>query len=80
MPLLYDKKVEWQNVAYTCDQGCYGLVTDQYRFTKTTTGKYHLYDLKKDHFEWENLVYENKYKNLVKEFESKILKVKWNKP
>ncbi|MCK4923177.1 MAG: sulfatase [Bacteroidales bacterium] len=80
VPLLYDKKVKWQNITYTCAQGNYGLVTDKYRFTITKTGNYYLFDLENDPHEWNNLAYERKYKKQVKEFENNIAGVKWNKP
>lgn len=80
VPLISKKAVKWNNITYTCAQGAYGLVTGKYRFTITKKGKYHLYDLKKDPFEWDNLADKKKYKKLIKEFEEKIRKVKWNKP
>lgn len=79
VPLLNNEDVEWDNITYTCAQGSYGLVTDKYRFTKTKTGNYHLYNLKKDPFEWENLAYKKKFKKLIEEFDEKISQVKWNK-
>lgn len=79
-PLLNQEKVEWENVAYTCAVGNYGLVTDQYRFTKLENGGYLLYDLKKDPYEWNNLAANKTYKKLIQEFEMKLEKVVWNKP
>lgn len=79
-PLLEKEKIDWENVAYTCAVGNYGLVTDRYRFTKLKEGGYHLFDIKKDPHEWNNLADRKKYKSLIKEFEAKLEKVVWNSP
>ena len=80
VPLLDHQKVNWDNVAYTCAVGNYGLVTDQYRFTKLEEGGYLLFDLKKDPHEWNNLASDKKYQKIIQEFEAKLDKVVWNKP
>lgn len=80
VPLLNGESVDWENVAYTCAVGNYGLVTDRYRFTKLKDGGYHLFDLKNDPHEWNNLAEKEAYKSLIKEFESKLETVVWNKP
>ncbi|MBB6462293.1 sulfatase [Flammeovirga kamogawensis] len=80
VPLLKGEKVDWEDLVYTCAQENYGLVTDQYRFTITKDGKYLLYDLKKDPYEWNNLASNKKYKKLINEFEGKLKTVVWNKP
>jgi len=79
-PLLNKDKVNWENVAYTCAVGNYGLVTDRYRFTKLKDGGYHLFDLKKDPYEWNNLAGNIKYKKRIQEFEAKLETVVWNTP
>jgi len=79
-PLLNDEEVDWDDVAYTCAVGNFGLVTDQYRFTKLSEGGYQLYDLKKDPHEWNDLANNKKYKELIKTFEAKLETVVWNKP
>ena len=79
VPLLKNEKVAWENVAYTCAVGNYGLVTDQYRFTKLAEGGYKLFDLKKDPHEWNNLADNKKYKKLIKKFEDQLETVVWNK-
>ncbi|PCI35297.1 MAG: hypothetical protein COB60_03160 [Flavobacteriaceae bacterium] len=80
VPLLNNEKVDWEDVVYTCAAGNFGLVTDQYRFTKLKEGGYLLYDLKKDPHEWYNLAANKKYKKLIKTFEAKLQTVVWNKP
>ncbi|MCA0932479.1 sulfatase [Lutimonas saemankumensis] len=80
VPLLNNKKVDWEDIAFTCAVGNYGLVTDRYRFTKLEKGGYLLYDLKNDPHEWNNLASNKKYKKLIQEFETRIEKVVWNKP
>ncbi len=80
VPLLENEKVDWENVAYTCAVGNYGLITDRYRFTKLQDGGYHLFDLKIDPHEWENLADKKQYQALIKEFEAKLETVVWNKP
>ena len=79
VPLLKNEKVNWNNVAYTCAVGNYGLVTERYRFTKLQEGGYRLFDLKKDPYEWGNLADDKKYKKIIKEFEAKLETVVWNK-
>lgn len=78
-PLLKGKKTSWDNIVYTCAVGNYGLVTDKYRFTKLKDGGYHLFDLENDPHEWNNLADQKMYQNLIKEFESKLASVVWNK-
>jgi len=80
VPLLNNENVNWKDIAYICAFGNFGLVTDRYRFTKLKDGGYHLFDLKKDPHEWNNLAENKKYKNLIKEFEAKLETVVWNKP
>lgn len=80
VPLLNNENVNWEDIAYICAVGNFGLVTDRYRFTKLKDGGYHLFDLKKDPHEWNNLAENKKYKNLIKEFEAKLETVVWNKP
>lgn len=80
VPLLENKEVDWDDIAYTCAVGNYGLVTNQYRFTKLETGGYLLFDLKKDPHEWNNLATNKKYQKIIQEFEAKLEKVVWNKP
>lgn len=80
LPLLNQKKVDWEDVAYTCAKGNYGLVTERYRFTKLSDGGYHLFDLKKDPHEWNNLANHRKYAKLIKAFDAKLQKVVWNAP
>jgi len=80
VPLLKNEKVDWDNIAYTCAVGNYGLVTDRYRFTKLAEGGYHLFDLKNDPHEWNNLANDKKHKKLIKEFATKLETVVWNKP
>lgn len=80
VPLLKNEKIDWEDIAYTCAVGNFGLVTDRYRFTKLKDGGYHLFDLKEDPHEWNNLAKNKKYKNLIQEFEAKLETVVWNKP
>lgn len=80
VPLLENRNVDWDDIAYTCAVGNYGLVTDQYRFTKLAEGSFQLYDLKKDPHEWNNLAENKKYKELIKTFEAKLETIVWNKP
>lgn len=80
VPLLKNEKVDWEDIVYTCATGNYGLVTNRYRFTKLSDGGYHLFDLKKDPYEWNNLANDKKYKKLIKEFDAKLKKVVWNAP
>lgn len=80
VPLLNNENIDWEEVAFTCAIGNYGLVTDRYRFTKLKDGGYHLFDLKKDPHEWNNLASLKKYQKLIKEFDAKLKTVVWNKP
>jgi len=79
-PLLLQKKVQWDNLVYTCAQENFGLLTDRYRFTKLSEGGYHLFDIKEDPHEWNNLAKDKKYTKIIKEFDTKLKTVVWNKP
>jgi len=80
VPLLHEKEVDWEDIAYTSAVGSHGVVTDRYRYTKTEDGKYHLYDLKEDPDEWNNLANDAQYAKMMKDFDEKMSKVVWNNP
>ena len=79
VPLLQDPNATWDNIAYTCANQRYGLVTDQYRFTNSENGS-SLYDLKNDPHEWNNLGGNPEYAELVETYKKKLAAVTWNSP
>ncbi|NME70368.1 sulfatase [Flammeovirga aprica] len=80
VPLLKGKGKNWENITFTCAKNCYGVVTDQYRFTIMPDGQKFLFDLKKDPHEWNNLASNKKYQKIIASFEAKMKNVVWNKP
>ena len=79
VPLLKGEVVNWENIAYTCAAGNYGVVTDRYRCTKLKEVGYQLFDLQDDPHEWNNLAHDKKYNKLIEEFATKLEDVVWNK-
>jgi len=77
-PLLKAPKAKWDNIAYVCCVGRYGVVTDRYRFTDFGKGVYELYDYVNDPGEWNNLAGMPEYADLIKEFKQKMGATKWN--
>ena len=69
---LKNEKVDWEDMAYTCAVGNYGLVTDRYRFTKLAEGGCELYDLKKDPYELTNLISQKSYVEVELDLKAKL--------
>ena len=63
VPLLENPNASWEHVSLTHLQepGSYGLSEENWRYIKYANGEEELYNIKKDSFEWDNLVSFPKY-------------------
>jgi hypothetical protein len=73
VPLLENPNASWGHVSLTHLQepGSYGLSEENWRYIKYANGEEELYNIKKDPFEWDNLVSFPKYAEHLKRLRNK---------
>ena len=69
VPLMEDPKSQWQFAALTTyARKCHALRTDRYRFIQYEDGSEELYDHDNDPDEWENLIDDPEFGELIQRF------------
>ena len=69
VPLLRDPQATWSHhsTTFLADGGSVGISLKRYRYIRYQNGEEELYDIKKDPFEWTNLVTQENQQNRIQE-------------
>ena len=72
--LLKNPKVKWNHPGVTVSSEGTSILTEKYHYIKYVSGAEELYDTQKDSMEWNNLITDSKYKEVVTELKKYVPK------
>ena len=73
VPLLKNLEVAWPHMARTSfGPGNYAIVSEQYRFIQYNDGSEEFYDHDKDPYEWNNVILNHEYKDVIQQHRFRI--------